>query len=94
MIVVGGEALVDLVPAESVMDPAAPSIVEQPDSPFYPRWGGGPYNVALTCGRLGAPTAFLSRLSQDHFGQKLRTRLQASQVDISLIQKNNQMNVY
>ncbi|HJQ46644.1 MAG TPA: carbohydrate kinase [Amycolatopsis sp.] len=78
MIVVGGEALVDLVPGESTVDGGLTTLV--------PRLGGGPYNVALAAGRLGAPTAFLSRLSRDRFGQAMRQRLAASHVDMSLLQ--------
>ncbi|MEU6645231.1 carbohydrate kinase [Saccharomonospora sp. NPDC046836] len=75
MIVSGGEALVDLVPAESTVDLLAP------------RFGGGPYNVALTAGRLGVPTAFLSRISTDRFGESLIDRLVASNVDTTLVQR-------
>lgn len=78
MIVVGGEALVDLVPGESIVDTGLRALV--------PRLGGGPYNVALAAGRLGAPTAFLSRISDDRFGRALRERLAASGVDLSLLQ--------
>ena len=78
MIVVGGEALVDLVPGESIVDSGLTALV--------PRLGGGPYNVALAAGRLGAPTALLSRLSEDRFGQAMRQRLTASNVDISMLQ--------
>jgi fructokinase len=78
MIVVGGEALVDLVPGESIVDGGL--------RPLVPRLGGGPYNVALAAGRLGAPTAFLSRISGDRFGQALRERLANSNVDVSLVQ--------
>lgn len=78
VIVVGGEALVDLVPGNSKVDLGLTSLV--------PRLGGGPYNVALAAARLGAPTAFLSRISADRFGQALRQRLTASDVDISMVQ--------
>ncbi|KAA9148705.1 carbohydrate kinase [Amycolatopsis acidicola] len=78
MIVVGGEALVDLVPGESKVDNGLASLL--------PRLGGGPYNVALAAGRLGVPTAFLSRVSEDRFGRALRERLTASEVDISMLQ--------
>ena len=77
MIVVGGEALVDLVPGEK-LDGGLTALL--------PRLGGGPYNVALAAGRLGVPAAFLSRVSTDRFGQALRERLTASQVDISMTQ--------
>ncbi|WP_197318760.1 carbohydrate kinase [Saccharomonospora sp. NB11] len=73
MIVSGGEALVDLVPA--------------PGGLLAPRLGGGPYNVALTAARLGVPTAFLSRVSTDAFGDALVRRLGESGVDTSLVQR-------
>lgn len=79
MIVVGGEALVDLVPGES-----------NPDSgvrPLWPRLGGGPYNVALAAGRLDAPVSFLSRVSNDRFGVALLKRLEESSVDVSMVQR-------
>lgn len=75
MLVSGGEALVDLVPTGSIRDP------------FVPRMGGGPYNVALAAARLGAPTAFLSRVSTDHFGSALVERLRESGVDTALLQQ-------
>ncbi|WP_236796653.1 carbohydrate kinase [Amycolatopsis sp. GM8] len=78
MIVVGGEALVDLVPGESKVDNGLTSLL--------PRLGGGPYNVALAAGRLGVPAAFFSRISSDRFGRALRERLTESAVDISMVQ--------
>ncbi|PXY30931.1 carbohydrate kinase family protein [Prauserella muralis] len=78
MIVSGGEALVDLVPAESTPDLLAP------------RLGGGPYNVALAAARLGVPTGFLSRISTDRFGDALVERLRASNVDLALVQRGEQ----
>jgi len=79
VIVVGGEALVDMVPGAEQTNDGLSSLV--------PRLGGGPYNVALAAGRLGTPTAFLSRISTDHFGRALRDRLTASNVDISMVQE-------
>ena len=79
MIVVGGEALVDLVPA--------PGTVPGELGPLLPLPGGGPYNVAITAGRLGAPVRFLSRLSTDSFGDALLRRLRLSGVDISMVQR-------
>jgi len=54
---------------------------------LLPRLGGGPYNVALAAGRLGVPTAFLSRVSTDRFGDAMVDRLHASDVDTSLLQR-------
>lgn len=83
VIVVGGEALVDLVPGESEVD----SQLAGGLTSLVPRLGGGPYNVALAAGRLGAPASFLSRVSTDRFGKALRERLTDSGVDISLLQE-------
>ncbi|MFF4296829.1 carbohydrate kinase [Streptomyces vinaceus] len=75
MIVVGGEALIDLVP------------VARPPGALVPRPGGGPYNTALALGRLGAEAAFCSRVSTDGFGEGLLAGLRAAGVDLSLVQR-------
>lgn len=59
-IVVGGEALVDLVPQ---VDQLA----------AHP--GGGPYNTARTLGRLEQDVHYLGCLSDDGFGARLRAQL-------------------
>lgn len=79
MIVVAGEALVDLVPAKSTLDGEPGALL--------PRLGGGPYNVAVTVGRLGAPVSFLSRISNDDFGEALVARLRLSNVDTTYLQR-------
>lgn len=79
MILVGGEALVDLVPAPATRGDELGALLPLP--------GGGPYNVAITLGRLGAPVGFLSRLSTDGFGEALLARLEVSGVDTSLVQR-------
>ncbi|GAA3847482.1 carbohydrate kinase [Saccharothrix violaceirubra] len=76
MIVVAGEALVDLVPT--------------PDGALAPRLGGGPYNVAVATGRLGTPTSFLSRVSTDLFGDRLIRRLHASGVRTDLVRRGTE----
>jgi fructokinase len=65
MILVAGEALVDLVVTDG-------TILQSP--------GGGPYNTARALGRLGASVGFLGRLSHDHFGSMLATVLAESGV--------------
>jgi fructokinase len=82
MILVGGEALIDLVPE--------PSTVDNMLAPLRPFPGGGPYNVAITVGRLGVPVRFLSRLSTDGFGDALRKRLHQSGVDTSMVQRGDE----
>jgi fructokinase len=46
--------------------------------------GGGPFNTARALARLGIPTHFLSRLSTDAFGQRLRDYLMADGVDLAM----------
>lgn len=78
MIVVGGEALIDLVPA-----PETGGLLQ-------PRPGGGPFNTAVALGRLGVPVAFLSRISTDAFGVTLCERLRRAGVDTALVQRGPQ----
>jgi fructokinase len=60
-IVVGGEALVDLVPHAA--------------GELRAHEGGGPYNTARTLGRLEQDVHYLGCLSEDGFGARLRARL-------------------
>lgn len=68
MIIVAGEALIDLI--------------VHPDGRLGAVPGGGPYNTARTIGRLGGQVAFLGRLSTDRFGALLRSGLEADGVDL------------
>jgi fructokinase len=72
VIVVAGEALVDLV-------------VRGDDVVATP--GGAPYNVARGCARLGVPTALLATLSSDGFGARLAAGLADSGVSDALLQR-------
>ncbi|HYE01180.1 MAG TPA: carbohydrate kinase [Alphaproteobacteria bacterium] len=74
MIVSCGEALVDLI-AEGAGE----------DVVYRPKPGGSPFNTALALARLGAPTAFLGRMSEDGFGRTLAAALAADGVDLSLL---------
>ncbi|HJZ61728.1 MAG TPA: carbohydrate kinase, partial [Miltoncostaeaceae bacterium] len=67
MILVAGEALVDLIPG--------------PGGVLRPSLGGGPFNTAVALGRLEAPAGFLGRLSTDGFGRMLDDRLAEAGVD-------------
>ncbi|MGI5486770.1 carbohydrate kinase family protein [Microtetraspora malaysiensis] len=71
MIIVCGEALVDLVPAGA-------------ENTWRAVPGGGPANTAVAVARLGTPARLLCRLSRDGFGRRLRDHLTASGVDLSL----------
>ncbi|MDP9257997.1 MAG: carbohydrate kinase [Actinomycetota bacterium] len=66
MIIVAGEALIDLISEGGALR-------------AHP--GGGPFNSAVALGRLGVPVGFLGRLSDDPFGQLLASFLQESGVD-------------
>ena len=68
MIVVAGEALVDLIVDRDGRVTAIP--------------GGGPFNTARTIGRLGLDVAFLGRLSSDRFGGVLSAALADDGVDL------------
>jgi fructokinase len=76
MIVVAGEALIDLVPRGTGALAA-----------LQPALGGGPYNTAVALGRLGSPAAFCSRVSYDAFGEALLDRLRETGVDVSSVQR-------
>jgi fructokinase len=66
VIVVAGEALVDLV--------------LEPDGQAATHLGGGGYNAARTLGRLGLQPVFVGRLSLDSYGGALRSGLEESGV--------------
>ncbi|MGW6062651.1 carbohydrate kinase family protein [Streptomyces sp. NPDC055189] len=78
MIIVAGEALIDLVPQDS----AGAGL-----SALAPRLGGGPYNTAVALGRLRTPVAFWSRISTDAFGDALVDGLRTAGVDVSYVQR-------
>jgi len=71
VIVVGGEALVDLVVGE--------------DDELDVYLGGGPFNCARTLGRLEQPVAYLGRISSDRFGTRLREQLRADGVSLDAV---------
>jgi len=70
MIVVAGEALVDLAPRGEQLLPLP---------------GGSPYNVAVGLARLEAEVAYLGGLSTDGFGQIMAERLRAEGADLALV---------
>ena len=74
MIVIGGEALIDLVD-----DGGTPRSVA----------GGGPFNTAIAFGRLGVPVGFLGTISRDGDGQMLAKRLLDAGVDTSLVRRSD-----
>ena len=77
MVLCCGEALIDLLPGRTASGEPC----------FVPRTGGSPFNVALALARLGVPTAFFCRISEDFFGDKLVSRLEHERVDVSFIRR-------
>ena len=71
MILVSGEALVDLIP-----DP-------QKADGYDAVLGGSPYNVAIGLARLGGTPAFVARLSLDANGEALAAALAANGVSLA-----------
>ena len=51
-----------------------------PDAPPVP--GGGPMNAAIAAARLGAPSAFVGRVSTDASGERIWDHLQNNGVDL------------
>lgn len=76
MILVSGEALIDLIPDPNKED-AYDAVL-----------GGSPYNVAIGLARLGAESAFISRISADGNGEALAAALTANGVDLSFVARD------
>lgn len=70
MIVVCGEALIDMIPNGDGTRRAAP--------------GGGPFNTARALARLGVPTSFLGHLSDDDLGRQLASLLVSDGASLKL----------
>jgi fructokinase len=76
VIVVVGEALVDLVVDERGSVTAA--------------LGGAPFNASRACGRLGADVSFGGAISVDRFGSMLTAQLAADNVRLDLVERCDQ----
>ena len=76
MILISGEALIDLIP-----DPRREDIYDAVR-------GGSPFNVAIGLGRLGSSTAFVSRLSKDPNGESLAAALTGAGVDLTFVARD------
>jgi fructokinase len=74
VIVIGGEALVDLVDDDGSRRAVA---------------GGGPFNTAIAFGRLDVPVGFLGAISRDDYGHMLAEQLIEAGVDTSLVRWSN-----
>jgi fructokinase len=76
MILISGEALIDLIP-----DPTKASAYDA-------LLGGSPYNVAIGLSRLGASTGFISRISADGNGEALAASLAENGVDLGHVARD------
>jgi fructokinase len=72
VILVAGEALYDLV-------------VQGDDDALKGHPGGGPFNTARTLGRLERPVAYLGRMSEDRFGERMMQLLTEDGVDLRAV---------
>jgi fructokinase len=79
MILSCGEALIDMLPRISTGGEAC----------FAPYAGGAVFNTAIALGRLGAPSAFFSGVSNDMLGEILAETLAASQVDTRFLARSD-----
>jgi fructokinase len=70
MIVVIGEALIDLIESKAQ------------SGSYQAVVGGANANVAIALARAGTPQQLLARISSDSFGQKIRTRLETNGVGL------------
>ena len=73
MILISGEALIDLIP-DPVKANAYDAVL-----------GGSPYNVAIGLARLGSRTGFVSRISLDGNGEALAAALADNGVDLGFV---------
>ena len=73
MILISGEALIDLIPDADKAN-AYDAVL-----------GGSPYNVAIGLGRLGSQTAFVSRISADGNGEALAAALAQNRVELGFV---------
>ena len=76
VILVGGEALYDLV--------------YDGDEDLQGHPGGAAFNTARTIGRLGQPVAYLGRLSTDRFGTRLERMLAADGVRLDAVVRTDE----
>ena len=79
MILVCGEALIDLFVHAAAQRATLPATAAA---------GGSPFNLAIGLARLGAPAGYLGGLSRDGFGSFLAERLAAEGVDTALAKRS------
>lgn len=89
LILVAGEALVDLIPFRpSSLSGSDDALVRATRNCAEPVLGGSPFNTAMGIGRLGAPCGFVGRVSTDTFGDSMVDRLTSSHVDLRYVERD------
>ncbi len=76
MILISGEALIDLIP-DPIRANAYDAVL-----------GGSPFNVVIGLARLGSKTAFVSRISADGNGEALAAALTENGVDLGFVARD------
>jgi len=76
MILISGEALIDLIPDQTI------------DNRYDAVLGGSPFNVAIGLSRLGAETSFVARISTDANGEALADALLTNGVDLKFVERD------
>ena len=82
MILISGEALIDLIP-DPVKANAYDAVL-----------GGSPFNVAIGLARLGSATAFVSRVSADGNGEALVAALAENGVHLGFVARDKRPSKY
>ncbi|WAC54362.1 carbohydrate kinase family protein [Gordonia sp. SL306] len=82
-IVICGEALVDVVAARAPVNAGRLAALQ-------PALGGGPFNVAVTLGRLGSAVSLCTAVSTDTYGDAIVAALQASGVGTGHLQRRGE----
>lgn len=80
-----GEALIDFIPQQTGVGIAE---VEA----FAPKVGGAPANVCGAYTKLGGPSAMITQLGADPFGDKIENELKGFGIDTSLIRRTKEAN--
>ncbi len=76
MVLCCGEALIDFIKPSG------------DDDCYHAAPGGSPFNTAIAAARLGVPTGFYSRISEDMFGERLVEHLRENGVDMSYVTRS------
>ncbi len=80
-----GEALIDFIPQQTGVG------IAEVDA-FAPKVGGAPANVCGAYTKLGGPSAMITQLGADPFGDKIENELKYFGIDTSLMKRTEKAN--